>query len=505
MRLGLFELRLGPSLSPLSRFISLLLGCALCVGLAASTGRLFAGAPPVITVQPESLVRVSGKSVTFRVSVESAPEDGALAYQWFFKGDPLPGSAAKKAGYTFTATEARAGDYFVRVTNRIGGSDSDPATLTVHTRPKITAQPSGLTLDDGRPLTLTVAATGTPAPSVQWLLDGEEIPGATSFTYQVDAVDALDTGVYRARVSNEVATVLSRPVSVVVRSAPVIVDSPVDTDAFVGTPLRLTVTAYGFPKRSYQWRFNGEPIAGARSSVFTLKPALAKSGVYDVVVSNDLGSDTSDAFTVTVHAAPKLVTAPVGAKKRVGQSHVFQVEAPAYPEPAYQWLKDGEELPGQTHSTLALAPLTLADEGAYSVRVSNALGSFTTKPATLRVGLAPFGPVKGSTYRFDTNVYSDFGDSIRLNVLFTLRDGKVIVTDYDDGTVSSDKLEFTRVANDRVRMRFYHAEDGIKLTLTMNFYFLTPTTGYVRTSVYASGYGTFGSGVSSFSYTEPGL
>jgi hypothetical protein len=483
-----------------------LLACLVVFGPTAGANVApVAGEAPLITVSPESITKLAGKTVSLAVVAESAPEDGALTYQWYFNAAPVSGSAAKKRVYTFVASEARAGSYSVRVANKIGFSESAFATVTVHTRPKITSRPVGLTLDDGRPLTLSVAATGTPEPSFQWLRDGVEIPGATSATYHVDAVNALDTGAYSVRVSNSVGTVVSRRASVVVRSAPVIVDSPEDTNAYVGTPLRLSVIAYGFPKRSYQWRLNGEPIRGARSAVFVLKPTLAKTGVYDVVVTNALGSDTSEPFTVTVHAAPKLAVAPVGANKRVGQSHVFQVDAPAYPVPAYQWIKDGAELPGQTLGALALSPLKPTDEGLYSVRVTNALGSFTTKPVKLRVGLAPFGPVKNSTYRFDTTVYSDFGDSIRLDALFTISGGRLIIKDFTDNTLSSEKLDFTRLANDRVRMRFYDTVDGVKLTLAMNFYFATPTTGTVHISVQAGGYGVIGSGSGPFTYMEPGL
>jgi hypothetical protein len=481
-------------------------GSLRAVTLAADKSTLtVATSQSVIVQQPVSVAALPGKRVSFGVVTEAPPSSAPLTYQWYFNDQPIVGAAARNAIYSFIVGPARAGHYHVVV----GGgatATSEKAELVVYAKPKFVAQPSGVTLDAGQPLVLSAEATGNPAPGYQWFFNDVEIPDATASTYTVDSVDALDTGRYKVRATSVAGTTFSRVVSVVVRSAPLIIDSPVDTDAFVGLPLRLSVTAVGFPQRSYQWRFNGKPIPDANAPVFVLKPALSKTGIYDVVVTNALGSEVSDPFTVTVYAAPKLVAAPVGANKRIGQSHVFKVEAPAYPAPTYQWLKDGEELPGQTFGTLALSPLKLTDEGLYSVRVSNSLGSFTTKAAKLRVSVAPFGPVKSSEYRFDTTVVSDFGDSLRLNMKFTIVNGSVVrIYDYDDNTVSGDKLEFTRIGNDRVRMRFYFSEDGLNMTLATNFYFATPTSGHVVVSVSAAGYGVVATGSSPFTYTEPGL
>lgn len=482
---------------------SSLLRAAPLVGDGATLA--IATSQSVIVQHPVSVGSLPGKRVSFSVVTEAPWLSEPLTYQWYFNDRPITGAAAKKAVYSFVVGPNHAGRYHVVVGG--GASEtSQTAELVVYAKPKFVAQPSGITLDAGQPLVLHAEATGNPAPSYQWFFNDVEIPDATSSTYAVDSTDALDTGRYKVRATSVAGTTFSRVVSVAVRSAPLIVDSPVDTDAFVGVPLRLSVTAFGFPKRSYQWRFNGKPVQGANAAVFVLKPTLAKTGVYDVVVSNALGSEVSDPFTVTVYAAPKLVVVPVGANKRVGQGHVFKAEASAYPAPAYQWLKNGEELPGQTFGTLTLSPLKLTDDGLYSVRISNAFGSFTTKPVRLQVGLAPYGPVKSSEYRFNTTIVSDFGDSLRLNLKFTIVNGSVVrIFDYDDYSTSADKLEFTRIGNDRVRMRFYFTEDGVRMTLAMNFYFTTPTSGNVVVSVSAAGYGVVGSGSSSFTYTEPGL
>jgi hypothetical protein len=66
-------------------------------------------------------------------------------------------------------------------------------------------------------------------------------------------------------------------------------------------PLTLSVEAGGTGTVTYQWRKNGDPIAGATGAQFALPaPIPADSGNYDVVVSNSYGSSTSAAANVDV-------------------------------------------------------------------------------------------------------------------------------------------------------------------------------------------------------------
>ena len=53
---------------------------------------------------------------------------------------------------------------------------------------------------------------------------------------------------------------------------------------------------------------------------------------------------------------------------------------------SYQWLKDGEEIDGATESTLVLADVSAADEGAYAVRVTDDEDEVTSTAFNLMVG-----------------------------------------------------------------------------------------------------------------------
>ena len=55
-------------------------------------------------------------------------------------------------------------------------------------------------------------------------------------------------------------------------------------------------------------------------------------------------------------------------------------------EVSYQWLKDGDELDGATESTLVLADVSAADEGAYALRVTDDEDEVTSTAFNLMVG-----------------------------------------------------------------------------------------------------------------------
>jgi hypothetical protein len=77
----------------------------------------------------------------------------------------------------------------------------------------------------------------------------------------------------------------------------------------VGTTTNITVTATGTTPLSYQWMFNGNAIAGATTSSFTITNIQqTNQGVYSVVVANIAGSALSSSGTgfllVNNHCVP---------------------------------------------------------------------------------------------------------------------------------------------------------------------------------------------------------
>jgi MBG domain/MBG domain (YGX type)/Immunoglobulin I-set domain/Immunoglobulin domain/NHL repeat/Linear amide C-N hydrolases, choloylglycine hydrolase family len=84
--------------------------------------------------------------------------------------------------------------------------------------------------------------------------------------------------------------------------APAIQTQPQSQTVTVGSNVQFSVTASGRPAVTYQWYFNGAAISGATGNIYSLSSAQpSNAGGYTVVVSNVMGSATSNQATLTVN------------------------------------------------------------------------------------------------------------------------------------------------------------------------------------------------------------
>lgn len=142
-----------------------------------------------------------------------------------------------------------------------------------------------------------VVTTVAGSPGVIGSADGEG--SAAQFNTVLGlAIDAQDR-IYAADAENN-AIRLGRFVG-----APLITAQPQSRSVSSGAQVQFTVTASGNPAPTYQWFRNGAAINNATSSTLTITNAqAANAGDYTVVVSNALGSITSEKATLTVTSAP---------------------------------------------------------------------------------------------------------------------------------------------------------------------------------------------------------
>ncbi len=182
-------------------------------------------------------------------------------------------------------------------------------------------------------------------------------------------------------------------------SAPQITDQPMSQNAYLGANVTFNVSVFGAPLLSYQWRKNGTNLAdggnvsGSATHILTLNAVTpASAGIYSVTVSNSLGSTISSNALLQIIVSPPQITAqPTNQTLAPGATATFSVSAVGDFPLSYQWQKngtnlvDGGNLSGSTTSNLTLLSVTEANNGMYSVLVSNALDTVASQPATLTV------------------------------------------------------------------------------------------------------------------------
>jgi hypothetical protein len=360
--------------------------------VTSSAATLTVNTPVTITSQPTGQSVVVGQTATFTVT---ATGTAPISYQWRKNGSSIGGAIA--ASYTTpAAVTADDGALFsVVVSNPAGSVTSDSVTLNVTVAPvapSITSQPANRSVATGQTATFTMTATGTAPMSYQWRKNGSAIGGATAASYTTPATVSSDDGAqFSVVVSNALGNATSNAATLTVLDPPAITGQPGSATVLVGQTASFSVTATGDGTLSYQWKKNGANISGATAAAYSTPATVAgdDGAQFTVVVSNSVGTATSNAATLTVSSAPSITAQPGNRTVVAGQTASFSVTATGTAPLSYQWRKNGAAIGGATSASYTTPATTTADNGAlFSVVVSNSVGSATSNAGTLTVNAA---------------------------------------------------------------------------------------------------------------------
>ncbi len=166
-----------------------------------------------------------------------------------------------------------------------------------------------------------------------------------------------------------------------------------------GTNASFSVTAGGGPF-TFQWRkgsanlTDGDRVSGSLGPVLELSAlTAADSGGYSVVLTGPSGTSVSSSeCLLTVLNRPVIAVGPTNATLLEGSAATFTVVAQG-DALQYQWQFDGNDIAGATSQVLSIERATSVNVGRYQVRVSNAVGTLISSPATLDVVVPPASPI----------------------------------------------------------------------------------------------------------------
>lgn len=397
--------------------------------------------PPVILDQPQSQTRYVGGSATFSVRARGQQP---MRYQWVHGTDEIRG-ADSNVLVVANIQLSDAGQYYCRISNDLGQTNSATATLTVLPVTSITDaseaiwkfdETSGLTAADTSGRGRDGQLQGYADTTSQWVPG--KINNGLTFDGQSNRVVAVNSENLNLGSDASFAFWL-RPTSYgtlqnagtfllntgrVLRKGS-LTSSQIDIET-VDDPgsVRATLRVNGVPAPQQNilqlnvWQHFVVVFSGGKMSIYKngflvgdpVNANLGSANTNPVV----LGSQ-SDTLAVTnmyngsmdevgiwtrvlseteiltlaqrdVSGAPVIVRAPESAARYEGSSVTFSVDATGKRPLTYEWRHDGNPIPNSNSNRLALTNLTLADAGAYTVFVQNNVGSqLSTPPATLIV------------------------------------------------------------------------------------------------------------------------
>ncbi len=264
-------------------------------------------AAPVILVSPvNSQTVLQGGTASFTVVASGFP---APAYQWLKVGGasggiPIPGATESTYSIGSVSPDDQ-GLYRVLVSNTSGSVLSISVSLAVtpvNSAPVIHLQPAGQAAPIGASVTLSVAATGSPVPSFQWLKDGKNVPGANGSSLTIPYALPTDSATYSVVVNNSAASLTSDPAVVTVGSAPALT-SAASATFVTGVNGLFTVTASGDPAPSFA--ATGLPAwltLDPETGILSGTPADTSGSPYalQLTATNLLGTSPAQPFTLLV-------------------------------------------------------------------------------------------------------------------------------------------------------------------------------------------------------------
>jgi hypothetical protein len=284
---------------------------------------------PVVTVNPTNASASVGNLATFTATATGQP---APTVQWMMSANGGTTFAAvvgaTSTTLSFMTSTGMSGNVYEAVfTNVAGGATTTAATLMLNSAPTVTVNPAPLTVVDGSAATFTAAATGTPAPTVQWFVSTNggasfnAIVGATSTTFSFTASLAQSQNLYQAVFTNSASA--STTTAALLTVTPIVIISvaitnPSNSPITLGTGGITNFSAAitnGAAGTGVNWSVSG--IAGGNSTVGTITastmggalatytaPASAPAGGSATIVATyaGAGSSTSPAATVNIVA-----------------------------------------------------------------------------------------------------------------------------------------------------------------------------------------------------------
>ncbi|XP_040387830.1 hemicentin-2 isoform X3 [Cygnus olor] len=375
--------------------------------------------PSFSSAEPSTMSVLEGQSVRLACECHGIPFP---ALSWQKDGEPLsahPGSpklvsAGGRMLYIEKVRLVDEGTYTCECSNA-ASSSSKEHRLGVHVLPRIRGSskaPRKVSVIEAGETVLECEATGTPAPTVTWLKDGQLVVSGDGlllseqgWRLRIAQAALVHAGRYVCLAANA-AGQERREFDVAVHVPPKFIQGSGSTSN-VRVPLHraltLTCEATGVPLPTVSWSWNGSPVTPSEHMrvlsggwMLRLPRVRAQDGGHYSCLASSVAGEARREFHVEVLVPPHIEDMDEEEAVTVPEGHpvTWSCLAAGNPQPEVTWLKDGHPLPGGATSispdgsVLRIPQAALSDAGHYSCVASNPVGE-QTKHYLLNVSASP--------------------------------------------------------------------------------------------------------------------
>lgn len=312
----------------------------------------------------------------------------------------------------------------------------------------ITSPASGVVLARPPALTVTAVASDTAGiASVSFYANGFLLGTDTTSPYTIQwayprpgnyGLTAVASNTYGLAWTSAVVNVLIQPSAYQFA----ISSQPASQTVPVGGSATFAVVATGASQPTYQWYYDNIPIFLATSSTLVLNPPVIvrNAGSYTVTVTSQGQTLTSAPPAIlTVIQPPDITVEPQGQTVPAGSDVDLNVTVAGSGPFTYQWLLNGNSIPGATDSSYFIESAQPRQSGNYQVAVADQAASVVSTVAPVIVETAITIPETNTNFASRASINPLLGPVSDSNDLAVVQKGAPL----PDGIPGGNSIWFT--------------------------------------------------------------